>query len=139
MERMTTIVDSRVLREFFRWLAAVLFIVAGINHFLHPHFYERIVPPGFPSPQFLVLVSGLAEIAGGLGVLMGRLRRRAGWGLLVLLILIFPANIYMALHPQRFEISPWILWTRLPLQVVLMAWVWWVTLWRSQKSEPLPM
>lgn len=139
MERMKKVVDSRVLREFFRWLASVLFILAGINHFLHPHFYERIVPPGFPSPQFLVLVSGLAEIVGGLGVLMGRLRRLAGWGLLVLLILIFPANIYMALHPQRFEISPWILWTRLPLQAVLMAWVWWVTLWRSQKSESLQM
>ena len=116
------------MRSLLRWLAAVLFILAGLNHFWQPHFYERIVPPGFPSPPMLVILSGVAEIAGGLGLLISAWRRWAGWGLILLLLAVFPANIYMAFHPELFGLKPWILWARLPLQAVLIAWVWWVSL-----------
>src|ERR1700679_666550 len=91
---------GRGARVGLRWLAAGFFLLAGINHFLIPGFYQQIVPPGFPSPKTLVIVSGLAEIAGGLGLLIRPMRRMAGWGLILLLIAVFPANIYMAVYPE---------------------------------------
>jgi uncharacterized membrane protein len=117
----------RMARIILRWLAAAFFIVAGINHFVRPAMYRQIVPPGFPAPERLVAISGIAEIAGGLGLLIPRLRRPAGWGLLALLIAVFPANIYMAVSPEKFSewhIPRWALWLRLPLQALLGVWVW---------------
>ncbi|HEY4416125.1 MAG TPA: DoxX family membrane protein [Verrucomicrobiae bacterium] len=111
-------------RIILRWLAATFFILAGIGHLIRPNWYEQIIPPGFPSPKTLVVISGLAEIAGGIGLLIPSWRRVAGWGLIALLIAVFPANIYMALNPERFGISPWILWARLPFQAVFVFWVW---------------
>jgi uncharacterized membrane protein len=115
-------------RMFFRWLLGIFFIVAGSNHFVMPRLYEAIVPPGFPSPKILVIMSGLAEVAGGVGVLVRPLRRVAGWGLIALLVAIYPANIYMALYPEHFKITAWILWVRLPFQLLFLWWVWWSTL-----------
>jgi len=138
MERLKSIQHVGSRRIILCWLAGLLFIFAGINHFLKPEFYERIVPPGFPSPRILVIASAIAEIAGGLGLLIRPLRAVAGWGLIALLVAVFPANIYMALRSDRFEISPWILWARLPLQPVLMICVWWVALCRSQRSLTVP-
>jgi uncharacterized membrane protein len=118
-----------------RLLASILFVGAGVMHFLNPFFYRRIVPPGFPSAAALVAISGVAEIAGGVGLLIPRLRRAAGWGLIALLIAVFPANIYMAIDPQKTSdgtIAPWLLWLRLPLQGVLIAWVWFISLGREQ-------
>jgi uncharacterized membrane protein len=111
-------------------LTALFFILAGANHFAKPRFYRSIVPSSFPSPAVLVVVSGIAEMAGGAGLLMDPLRRAAGWGLVALLIAVFPANIYMALHPDRvpdFHVAQWLLWLRLPLQGVLILWVWYVS------------
>ena len=133
---MKRLLVSESPRNGWRWLAALFFILAGINHFLKPDFYAQIVPPAFPSPKILVLISGLAEIAGGLGLLIPRLRRAAGWGLIALLLAVFPANSYMAIHPERFGIAAWILWVRLPLQAVVIAWVWWVAL-RQRKPPAL--
>jgi uncharacterized membrane protein len=113
-------------RLILRRLAAFLFVFAGTSHFLKLEFYEQIVPPGFPSPKILVIVSGICEIAGGVGLLIPALRGLAGWGLVALLVAVFPANIYMALHPERFDFAPWLLWARLPLQLVIGAWVWFV-------------
>jgi uncharacterized membrane protein len=113
------------------WLAAVFFIGGGINHFLNATFYDRIVPPAFPSPHLLVIISGIAEIAGGIGLLIPPLRRAAGWGLIALLIAVFPANLYMALERARFadlHFPAWTLWARLPLQIVFIAWIWFVAL-----------
>ena len=115
-------------------MAAVFFTVAGVNHFVSPAFYQRIIPPGFPAPALLVAVSGFFEIVGGLGLLARRLRRAAGWGLIALLIAVFPANIYMAVRPERFldlrvlgmQAEPRMFWARLPLQVVVGVWVWYV-------------
>lgn len=129
-------IDKERTRIRLRWLAAVLFIGAGAGHFIKPHFYEEIVPPGFPSPPLLVVISGVAEMAGGLGLLLPPVRRAAGWGLLALLVAVFPANIYMALHPERFGIPAWILWARLPFQFVFGAWVWFVALSKTPAQAP---
>ncbi|HEX3356616.1 MAG TPA: MauE/DoxX family redox-associated membrane protein [Tepidisphaeraceae bacterium] len=120
-----------------RALAAVLFVLAGLNHFRNPIFYQRIVPPGFPSRPLLVIISGIAEISGGIGLLIVPLRRAAGWGLIALLIAVFPANIYMAIAPETFSdlhFPIWALWVRLPLQVVFVAWVWYVALFRDRET-----
>jgi uncharacterized membrane protein len=105
----------------------LLFIAAGAMHFVRPDMYARIVPPGLGPPRLLVAISGIAEIAGGVGVLVPRLRRPAGWGLIALLVCVFPANLYMAFAADRFRDvpgAPWSLWLRLPLQPLLIAWVW---------------
>ena len=128
-------------KAFFRWLLAVLFVVAGIKHFQNPDFYRRIVPPSFPLPAVLVAVSGFFEIVGGLGLLVPRLRRIAAWGLIALLVAVFPANIYMALHPEvsaDLHIATWLLWVRLPLQFAAIAWVWLVALKRPDSAVGWP-
>jgi uncharacterized membrane protein len=109
---------------------AVLFISAGVNHFVIPGTYKRLVPPGFGDPKLLVQVSGVAEIAGGVGVLVPRTRRLAGFGLIALLAAVFPSNVYMARNPAKFaKIPAWALYARLPLQPLAM---WWA--WRATKS-----
>jgi uncharacterized membrane protein len=122
------------LRIVLRWLAAFFFICAGSGHFLKPEFYVQIVPPGFPAPRLLVIVSGICEIAGGIGLLLPSVRKLAGWGLIALLIAVFPANIYMALHSERFGFAPWLLWARLPLQLVFGVWIWFVSFQNQKKS-----
>ena len=77
-----------------------------MNHFVIPGAYERIVPPGMGDPETLVRVSGVAEIAGGVGVLLPRTRRLAGLGLIALLAAVFPANLHMARNPAKFEKIP---------------------------------
>jgi uncharacterized membrane protein len=116
-----------------RWLLAILFMVAGANHFRNPAAYLSMMPPYLPWPQALNFVSGAAEILGGLGVLFSATRRMAGWGLILLLIAVFPANIHMALNGwQGMPIPPWLLWARLPFQFVLIYWVYRVCLSRPE-------
>ena len=104
---------------------AAFFIGAGVNHFVIPGVYKRIVPPGLGDPETLVRVSGVAEVAGGVGVLLPRTRRLAGFGLIALLAAVFPANLHMARNPEKFEKIPaWALYARLPLQPLMMWWAW---------------
>ncbi len=115
-----------------RLLIAAGFVVAGVLHFTATDSYVRIVPAVLPRPRDLVLISGAAEIAGGIGVLLPSTRRLAGLGLVALLVAVFPANVNMALHP---EVSPAsipraLLWLRLPLQAALIGLVWHATLRR---------
>lgn len=94
-------------------------------HFVIPDAYVRIVPPALPAPRLLVELSGIAEILGGLGLLLPFTRRAAAWGLVVLLVAVFPANIYMAVsHVPAAGIlgQSWLQWLRLPLQVPLILW-----------------
>ncbi len=122
---------TEITRVILRWIAAIAFVLAGLNHFRNPAFYRNIIPPAFPAPDALVAISGVCEIAGGLGLLIRPLRRAAGWSLLALLVAVFPANLYMAIAPDRIphlRIPTWALWVRLPLQGVLGAWVWFVAL-----------
>jgi uncharacterized membrane protein len=106
-------------------LLAVLFVAAGANHFLNPDLYLRIMPPWLPWHRALVLWSGVAEIVGGLGVVVPALRPWAGWWLVAVLVAVFPANVHMALNPADYAPIPaWALWLRLPLQGLLVWWVW---------------
>jgi uncharacterized membrane protein len=117
-----------------RYAVAAFFVFAGVNHFRVPDPYRRIVPPGFGPPATLVAVSGVFEILGGLGLLIPRLRRPAAYGLIALLVAVFPANLYMAIsnNPQaNFGLPAWMRWVRLPLQLPLMWWVWSVSRDRS--------
>ena len=123
-----------MLKKISRWLLAVFFVAAGANHFVSPKFYLLIIPPYLPWPLELVYISGAAEIAGGIGVLIPATRRLAGWGLVALLIAVFPANIHMALHGMGGAFPHWLLWARLPLQIVFIAWVYWTCLQRSKND-----
>jgi uncharacterized membrane protein len=110
-----------------RKLAGPFFIGAGALHFVKPVPYRAIVPPYIPAPDAMVALSGVAEAAGGLGLLVPTTRRWAGWWLVATLIAIFPANIEMALHPERYEQhvpgGRAGLYARLPFQAVFIAWV----------------
>ena len=104
-------------------LLAVFFMAAGALHFLRPRMYEEIVPDYMPAHHELVLVSGAAEIAGAVMVVFPRTRRIAGIWLAVTLVLVFPANVHMALHPDRYpSLDPALLWARLPLQPLVIWW-----------------
>ena len=116
--------ELMTLRLLSRYALALLFVLAGSLHFVHPATYLAIMPPQLPQPLALVYVSGIFEILGGLGLLMPRTRRLAGWGLLALLLAVFPANLHMALIHQQLGIPAWVAWGRLPLQLPLMWWVW---------------
>jgi uncharacterized membrane protein len=103
----------------------LLYVTAGTLHFVFVGRYASIVPAYMPAHRTLVLVSGAAEIAGGLGVLFRPTQRAAAWGIILLLVAVFPANLWMAQHPERYSFVPeWLLWVRLPLQLALIAWAW---------------
>ena len=107
---------------------SVFFIVAGVNHFRDPEFYLAMMPPALPAHGFLVALSGVLEIAGGVAVLVPRLRAMAGWGLVLVLMGMFPANIHMALNAELFaDVPEAVLWGRLPFQIVFIAWALWAT------------
>jgi uncharacterized membrane protein len=125
----------RIVRTLMKWLLGVLFAVAGVNHFLNPAFYVGIMPSYLPWPLTLVYLSGVAEIALGVLLLIPRHQRIAAWGLIVLLIAVFPANLQMAKHPELFPTySPVALWVRLPIQAVLIAWAYWFTSIKKSNS-----
>lgn len=113
------------------WVMAASYVLAGFNHLLNPQFYLPIIPPGLPNPEWLNLVSGLAEIVLGVYVLEPRVRVLSAWGIIALLIAVFPANVYMALE----NVGPdgpgtgvgAVAWLRLPFQAVLIVWAWWYT------------
>ena len=121
-----------------RLLAAIFFIAAGIGHFIIPSFYLAMMPPWLPAHLFLVQLSGGAEIAGGAGLLIPRLRRMAGIGLILLLIAVFPANIQMLLNARAAGTPELALWIRLPFQVLLVWWVWAASFRSAQASPPQP-
>jgi uncharacterized membrane protein len=109
-----------------RLLAGPFFIVAGALHFVIPRTYRAIVPPYVPAPTAMVYASGAAEIVGGVGLILKRPRRVAGWWLVGTLIAIFPANLHMALNSEDYPDVPGgapAMWVRLPFQGVFIAWV----------------
>lgn len=115
-----------------RAIVVAIFGGAGVLHFTHESFYTPTVPDALPNPKQIVYISGVAELMGAIGVLIPRTRRLAGKGLLALLVAVFPANINMAVNSGRFKQFPvWGLWARLPLQFVLMRWVWRATQQRA--------
>ncbi|WP_277542331.1 DoxX family protein [Haloarcula laminariae] len=116
------------------YLMAPAYVVAGLLHFVVPGLYAQIIPPMLPAPLALVYLSGLAEVAVGLGLLWPPTRRYAAWATIALLLAVFPANVYMATSgvvvsgmPGGGDPSPLVRWGRLPLQVVLILWAYWYT------------
>lgn len=118
----------RYVKPVLLWLQGILYVAAGVNHFVRPAFYVKIMPPYLPWHLELVYLSGAAEIVLGVLLLIPKFRSLAAWGLIALLVAVFPANIHMAMHNELYpEIAPVLLWMRLPLQFLLMAWAYWFT------------
>lgn len=118
----------RKLKIILKYLLCAFFVVAGLNHFINPALYLKIMPPYLPWRLFLVYLSGFFEVALGLLLLAPAFSRAAAWGLIALLVAVFPANIQMAINPELYpDISPLALWLRLPLQAVFIAWAFWYT------------
>ena len=126
-------IDSMQKLTIFRWLIAGSFVAVGVEHFRQPQLFVGIVPPYLPSHLALVYISGVFEVLGGVGLLWSRSRRFAGWGLIALLIAVYPANIHMLVNDVYLEgmaRERWLLWLRMPLQfffaggVLIAAEIW---------------
>ena len=118
----------RTFRLISLFFLGAFFIFTGVQHFLKPKTFESIVPGWVPSAYWAVVISGVAEIAGGLGLWIRPVRQAAGIGLIALLIAVFPANVNMAVNRLPIDgrdLPVWALWLRLPLQAVMIFWVWW--------------
>ncbi|WP_420317287.1 DoxX family membrane protein [Ekhidna sp.] len=101
---------------------AILYVIAGVNHFLMPRFYESIIPPILPYPKWINWISGLAEIILGVLLLIPTFTSLAAWGIVALLIAVYPANIYHFMKGYRKKKMIWVLALRLPLQFLLIWW-----------------
>ena len=113
------------------WFVFCWFLLGGIAHFALTDLEARIVPPQIADPRDVVLISGVLELAGAFGLLIPWTRRAAGWGLFLLTLAVTPANIYMLYIHEQFPAVPvWLLWLRLPLQVVLLWLIVWGSRWR---------
>ncbi|PXY42053.1 DoxX family protein [Flavobacterium cheongpyeongense] len=105
------------------YLMAFLYIVAGINHFRSPGMYLKIIPPCFPNPKLLNILSGAAEIVLGILLIFPFLSHFAAWGIIALLIAVFPANLFMYQNKKAgFGLPKWMLLLRMPLQLLLILW-----------------
>ena len=114
-----------------RVFSGPLMMAAGINHFVMPKVYEKIMPDYLPAQRELVYASGVAEFGAAALTLHPATRRIGGWGLIATLVGVFPANVDMALHPEKFPDLPEAgLWARLPLQLGMLYLVWLATLKR---------
>lgn len=122
-----TIADPRAWRRAGLVFVFLWFLIGGIAHFAATDLEMRIVPPWIPWPRTVVLVSGVLELAGAAGLLWRPTRRLAGWGLFALTLAVTPANIYMLQQADQFPVPYWALVLRLPLQVALLALIWWST------------
>lgn len=112
------------LRVIARIILSLFFVFAGFNHFRTPDIYLSMMPPWLPAPEALNLISGAAEIAGGMALLIPALRNLAGIGLILLMIAVFPANLHIALNGwPEMDLPRWVLWARLPFQLLFIAWI----------------
>ena len=113
------------------WLMALFYVFAGVMHFVSPDFYMPMMPPYLPAHLALIYLSGVAEIVLGIGVLVPAYRKVSAWGIIALLIAVFPANLHIAINNipiggAEVGLGIWN-WPRLPLQGVLILWAWWYT------------
>jgi uncharacterized membrane protein len=123
----------RPVKRALLWLLALFLVGGGFNHLMNPDFYVMIIPRALPNPEWLNVISGLAEIVLGVFVLEPRVRVLAAWGIIALLIAIFPANVYVAVENVGLPdgepgtgnaIANWV---RLPFQGLFVLWAWWYT------------
>ncbi|NJM49326.1 MAG: hypothetical protein HC860_26710 [Alkalinema sp. RU_4_3] len=133
----TTATKTTPRKETWRLVLAIAISVVGILHFATPDPFVKIVPSSLPHPLLLVYISGFFEIAGGIGLMVPRVSQAAAWGLILLFVAVFPANINMAVNQINLPGIPdsaILRWGRLPLQFVLIAWAWWYTKPEQQSS-----
>ena len=114
------------------WVMALAYILGGFNHLVNPEFYVGIIPPNLPNPEWLNLFSGLAETVLGVFLLEPRTRVFAAWGIIALLIAVFPANLSVVAENGGAAA-----WGRLPFQALFIAWAWWYTREQSGIGEPV--
>ncbi|CAN5924759.1 hypothetical protein BH11MYX4_BH11MYX4_60660 [soil metagenome] len=127
--------NEPLFKRVIRLISSASMVAVGVLHFAAPDGFVKIVPAFLPAPLFLVYLSGFFEIVGGLGLLVDRLRRAAGLGLVALYVAVFPANINMAVHaiqPAGAHIPTALLWLRLPFQLLFIGVAWWL----SRPSQP---
>jgi len=128
-----------ILKRSLLYLQGAFYVFAGYNHFRVPDMYLPMMPGYLPAHAELVLLSGIAEVACGVGLLIPQTRKLAAWGTIALLIAVFPANLHVALHDVPLfgatEGAGALNWVRLPFQLVLIAWAWWYT--RDEPGESL--
>ncbi len=117
----------RIVRIVSKYVLAIFMIGAGVMHFVNPAFFLKIVPQYLPLHKELVLLSGVAEVLLGVLLLVPQTSRMAAWGIVALLIAVFPANIYLYQHQDILPASPIIHLLRLPLQGVFVLWAYWHT------------
>lgn len=126
----------KILKNILRWIMGIGLVFAGINHFIDPNFYMKIMPPYLPWHLFLIYLSGIIEVGLGILLLIPKFQNLAAWGIIALFIAVFPANIYMAMNTENFfDINPLLIYLRLPIQFILIAWAFWFT---RKAKEPLP-
>ncbi|MGB0525258.1 MAG: DoxX family protein [Flammeovirgaceae bacterium] len=111
------------IKQLSLYVMAGFYFLAGVNHFIMPKFYLKIMPPYLPKPKLLNLLSGFAEMLLAILLLFSITSHWAAWGIIVLLCAVFPANIY---HHQRSKNKALTL-IRLPMQFLFIAWAWWHT------------
>jgi uncharacterized membrane protein len=117
-----------MMKAILKYLLVVFYFGAGVMHFVRPEFYLKLMPPYLPWHLPLVYISGVIEMALAVGIMIPKFTRLSAWGIIALLIAVFPANIHLALHPEIFpNYSPWVSLVRLPLQGVLILWAYWYT------------
>jgi len=127
---------TRRLRRVWKTAFAVLFLVGGVAHFLQTDFFMRIMPPYLPYHRELVLLSGVFEVALGILLLVPATSRLAAWGLIALLIAVFPANVFMYQHAESFSAPPVVLLLRLPIQGLLILWAYAYTMAPRPDGRP---
>lgn len=130
---------TRATQRIVRWATALSFVAVGVLHFTHDHVFVLMMPPILPWHLELVWLSGVFEILGGVGLLVPRTRRFAAWGLLALLVAVFPANLHMAIAGIEIPVdglpqSDVGRWVRLPFQAVIAAQVWFAGLWTAPED-----
>lgn len=112
-------------RKMSLWLQGLFYLIAGINHFVQPQIYLKMMPTWLPYPEFLQLLSGAFEILCAIALLIPRTQVMAAWGIIGLLIAVFPANLHVALeNGAPMSIPAWLAWGRLPFQLLFLYWAW---------------
>jgi uncharacterized membrane protein len=119
------------MKKYSVYLMGLAYILAGINHFVHPDFYMKMLVGFLPYPSALNMISGAIEIILGIGVMLPKTRKVSAWGIILLLIAVFPANINMAIHANEWGLSVIGLYARLPIQFLL---IWWAFVYTKAKQ-----
>ena len=121
-----------MVKQALLWVMGIGYVFAGVLHFVTPDSYLPMMPEWVPAHLPMVYLSGAAEVVLGAAVLEPKLRRAAAYGIIVLLIAIFPANVHIAVHDipvfGAAEGAGAMNWVRLPIQALLIVWAWWYTL-----------